>query len=105
MTRRFVMFAVTLAACAGEVESPPSIMVVADRTADRIVAFDGVSGEWLGELASVDRPSSMWLGPDGMLYVAGFGRSEILRVDARAGGTPERFYRNTEILEEPVELL
>ena len=105
MTRRFVMFAVTLAACAGEPEPAPSIMVVADRSADRLVAFDGVSGEWLGELASVDRPSSMRLGPDGMLYVAGFGRSEILRVDARAGGTLERFYRNTEILEEPVELL
>lgn len=80
-------------------------MFVADRSADRIVQLDGVTGEWLSEVAAIDRPSSMRLGPDGALYVAGFGRSEILRIDARTGAPVERFYRNTEILEEPVELL
>jgi sugar lactone lactonase YvrE len=80
-------------------------MFVADRSADRIVRFDGVTGDFLGELAAVDRPSSMRLGPDGALYVAAFGGSEILRFDARTGAAQARFFRNTEILEEPVELL
>jgi sugar lactone lactonase YvrE len=104
VTQRFVFVAVALAACADSPEPPASVMFVADRTANRIVQFDGVTGEWLGEVAAVDRPSSMRLGPDGMLYVAGFGRSEILRVDARSGAAAGSFFQNTEILEEPVEL-
>src|SRR5262245_17192941 len=77
-------------------------MFVADRSANRILEFDGVSGEWLGDGPSVDRPSSVRFGPDHKMYVAGFGGSEILRVDA---GTKSEFFQDTEILEEPVELL
>lgn len=105
MTRRLVFVVVALAACADTFEPPPSVMLVADRAGDRIVQFDGDTGEWRGEVVAVDRPSSTRLGPDGMLYVAGFGRSEIVRIDPRAGGVPDRFFKNTEVLEEPVELL
>src|SRR5688500_12948073 len=79
-------------------------MYVADRTANRIVRFDGVTGEYQGEVAQVDRPSSMRLGPDGMLYVAGYGDSEVTRVELATGAQLD-FYQNTEVLEEPVELV
>lgn len=49
-------------------------------------------------VAEVDRPASAQVGPDG-LYAAGFGRGEILRLD-----TMEIFFRDTTMLEEPVEL-
>jgi hypothetical protein len=39
------------------------------------------------------------------MYVAGFGDSEVLRVDIAARSVTDSFYRNTEILEEPVELI
>jgi len=80
-------------------------MFVADRTANRIVRFDGVTGDWLGELAAIDRPSSVRLGPERMLYVAGFGDSAIVRIDARTGAPSGMFFQDTEILEEPVELV
>lgn len=78
-------------------------MLVADRGADRIRKFDGVTGEWIADLATIDRPSSMRRGPDGALYVAGFGDSAIFRVSD--DGTQTVFFRDTQVLEEPVELL
>jgi DNA-binding beta-propeller fold protein YncE len=81
------------------------MMFVADRTANRIVQFDGVTGEWLGDVATVDRPSSVRFGPDRKLYVAAFGGSQILRFDPSARSTTARFFQDTDILEEPVELL
>ncbi len=104
MTRR-LLFLVVLAACADEASPPASILYVADRGANRIASFDGVTGEWLGDVASVDRPSSMRLGPDGMLYIAAFGGSQVLRVAPQAAAEPGRFYQDTEVLEEPVELI
>ncbi len=80
-------------------------MFVADRTANRILQFDGRTGELQAEVATVDRPSSVRLGPDGELYVAAFGQSEVLRFNPAARTMTSRFYRDTEILEEPVELL
>jgi sugar lactone lactonase YvrE len=80
-------------------------MFVADRTANRIVQFDGVTGEWVGEVATVDRPSSLRLGPDRSLYVAAFGGSQILRFDPAARTMTAPFFQDTEILEEPVELI
>jgi hypothetical protein len=77
-------------------------MFVADRTADRISSFDGLTGEWLGDVASVERPSSVRFAPDGTMYVAAFGRSEILTVER---GATTRFFQDTQILEEPVELI
>ena len=105
MTRRALVsfLLVGSAACGDNATAPqPSVMFVADRTANRIVEFDGVTGEWLADGPSVDRPSSVRFGPDHKMYVAGFGGSEILRVDA---GTQSSFFRDTQILEEPVELL
>lgn len=89
----------------GCVETPPtpSVMLVADRGADRIRKFDGVTGEWLADVATIDRPSSMRRGPDGALYVAGFGDSAIVRVTD--DGAQSVFFRDTQVLEEPVELL
>src|SRR6185503_8108354 len=74
----------------------------ADRGANRIVEFDGLTGDWGRDVTSVDRPSSVRLGPDHGLYIAAFGRSEILRIDA---GAQHSFFQDTEILEEPVELI
>ncbi len=79
-------------------------MLVADRTANLIVQFDGVTGAFEREVAAIDRPSSVRVGPDGLLYVAGFGQSEVTRL-AMTGEAVGPFYRNTSILEEPVELL
>lgn len=95
----------SIAACGDNIEPPASVMFVADRTANRIVRFDGVTGDWLGELAAIDRPSSVRLGPERMLYVAGFGDSAIVRIDARTGAPSGMFFQDTEILEEPVELV
>ena len=78
-------------------------MLVADRGADLIRKFDGVTGEWLADIATIDRPSSMRRGPDGALYVAGFGDSAIIRV--APDGTQRTFFRDTQVPEEPVELL
>jgi hypothetical protein len=80
-------------------------MFVADRTADVITSFDGVTGEWLGNVASVDRPSSVRLAPDGTMFVAGFGDSEVLRVDVAQRTVIGSFYKDTKIMEEPVELI
>lgn len=105
MTRRLLFVAISVAACGDNLEPPaPSVMFVADRGANRIVQFDGITGEWLGELASIDRPSSVRLGPDHMLYIAGFGDSAITRIDA-SGAPSDMFYKDTEVLEEPVELV
>lgn len=84
---------------------PPSVMYVADRGANRIVTFDGVTGEYLGALAENDRPSCVRPGPDGALYVASFGDSEVTRIDPTTGETLGLFYKDTNVLEEPVELL
>lgn len=105
MTRRLLFLVAVLAACADEASPPASILYVADRGANRITSFDGVTGDWLGDVAAVDRPSSMRLGPDGLLYIAAFGGSEVLRVDPHVVAEPGRFYMDTEVLEEPVELI
>jgi sugar lactone lactonase YvrE len=94
------------AACTDAVEAPPaSALFVADRTANRIVRFDGVTGAYEAVVATIDRPSSVLLGPDGSLYVAGFGRSEITRIGLENSEDLGRFYQDTAVLEEPVELL
>ncbi|HEY5946243.1 MAG TPA: hypothetical protein VIV40_12160 [Kofleriaceae bacterium] len=103
MTRRALVAFVVIAGCGDNAApAPASVMFVADRTANRILQFDGVTGEFGGEVATVDRPSSVRFGPDHQLYVAAFGGSEILRIEA---GAPTGFFRDTEILEEPVELI
>jgi sugar lactone lactonase YvrE len=82
-----------------------AVMFVADRTADRIVRFDAETGAFEGELVAIDRPSSVRLGDDGALYVAGFGDSEVIRLDASTGALLGQVFRDTTILEEPVELV
>ena len=52
-------------------------MYIADRGANRVARFDGVTGEYLGALAENDRPSSVRPGPDGALYVASFGDRDV----------------------------
>ena len=88
----------------------PSTLFVVDRTGDSILRYDGTTGELLGVFAAgadarIDRPSSVRLGPNGLLYLAGFGRGEIIRYDAYTGALADVFYWDTRLLEEPVELL
>ena len=84
-------------------------LFVADWGADAIVRFDGATGELLDVFAAgnelhVDRPASVRLGPDGQLYSAGFGRGDVVRYDLSSGAMMGVFYRDTALLEEPVEL-
>jgi hypothetical protein len=108
VTRRFAFVAITLLGACIDLDEPPpspSVMYIADRGANRVTRFDGVTGEYLGELAMNDRPSCVRPGPDGALYVASFGDSEVTRIDPTTGETLGLFYKDTNILEEPVELL
>lgn len=86
----------------------PSNLLVSDYAADAIFRFDGITGEYLGTFAAgseqrVDRPAGVRRGPDGAFYAAGFGRGEIVRYDP-TGRMMDIFYRDTTLLEEPVEL-
>jgi len=101
-----------LAACAAEPASPapdPMTIFVSDYGADAIFRYDGLTGAFEGVFAEgrsqkVDRPASVRLGPDGMVYQAGFGQGDIVRFDATSGVMMDVFYRDTTLLEEPVEL-
>ncbi|MGE0549841.1 MAG: hypothetical protein AB7O24_16995 [Kofleriaceae bacterium] len=91
-------------------EPPPaSYLFVADRGGNAIVRYDGVTGGFLdvfaeGDAGRVDRPSSVRLGSAGYLFMAGFGRGDVVRYDASSGVMMGTFFRDTTILEEPVEL-
>lgn len=84
-------------------------MFVADWGADAIVRYDGASGALAGVFAAgseqrVDRPASVRRGPNDELYLAGFGRGDVVRYDLASGAMMDVFYRDTTLLEEPVEL-
>lgn len=99
--------------CGGAVtESPaaPGTLFVADYGANAILRYDAADGAFLGVFAAgaaqrVDRPANLRLGPEGQLYAAGFGRGDIVRYDVRSGAMRDVFYRDTTLLEEPVDLL
>ncbi len=87
----------------------PSTLFVADYGADAILRYDAVTGAFAGVFAAgraqrVDRPASVRLGPGGQLYSAGFGQADIVRYDAVTGAMADVFYRDTTLIEEPVEL-
>lgn len=89
---------------------PPSTLFVTDRAGDSILRYDGVTGQFDDVFASglasrIDRPSSVRLGPSGHLYLAGFGRGDVVRFDVESGAMMDVFYWDTQLLEEPVELL
>lgn len=89
---------------------PPSTLFVTDRGGDSILRYDGVTGQFDDVFASgltsrIDRPSSVRLGPSGHLYLAGFGRGDVVRFDVESGAMMDVFYWDTQLLEEPVELL
>lgn len=87
----------------------PTTLFVSDYGADAIFRYDAGTGAFAGVFAAgsaqrVDRPASVRLGPSGQLYAAGFGQGEIVRYDAHTGAMADVFYRDTTLLEEPVEL-
>ena len=89
---------------------PPSTLFVTDRGGDSILRYDGVTGQFddvfaSGLAARIDRPSSVRLGPSGHLYLAGFGRGDVVRFDVESGAMMDVFYWDTQLLEEPVELM
>ncbi len=94
-----------------EVDSGPGgTIYVSDYSADAVVRYDGRTGELIDVFAQgyedhVDRPANVRLGPDGNLYVAGFGHGDIVRFDMATREMMDVFYRDTGVLEEPVELL
>ena len=105
------------AACTTEPETPcelctqpPSTLFVIDRSASAIVRYDGVTGVYrdvfaAGAAAGLDRPSSVRLGPTGHVFLAGFGRGDVTRYDLASGTNMGVFYGDTNLLEEPVELM
>ena len=87
----------------------PSTLFVADYGADAIFRYDALTGAFVdvfaaGSAQRVDRPASVRLGPAGQVYAAGFGQGDIVRYDAQTGAMADVFYRDTTLLEEPVEL-
>ena len=118
MARFALVVAVLSSGCAAEPEvdcdacrpRPPSTLFVTDRGGDSILRYDGVTGQFEDVFASglasrIDRPSSVRLGPSGHLYLAGFGRGDVVRFDIESGAMMDVFYWDTTLLEEPVELL
>ncbi len=96
--------------CATCTESSPSTLFVTDRGGDAIVRYDGVTGEFrdvfaAGSAQHIDRPSSVRLGPGGDIYLAGFGRGDVVRYDLSSGSMMDVFFQDSEVLEEPVELM
>ncbi|MEJ7597254.1 MAG: hypothetical protein WKG01_05025 [Kofleriaceae bacterium] len=102
---------VTLVVCGCSTDSTVDMgqLFVADWGANAIVRFDGATGAPIDVFAAgseqrVDRPASVRPGPDGELYLAGFGRGDVVRYDLETGAMMNVFYRDTTLLEEPVEL-
>lgn len=88
----------------------PGALFVTDRGGDAILRYDTMTGDLLGVFAEgdakrVERPSSVRLGPDGHIYMAGFGHGEVVRYDALSAHMMGVFFWDTGELEEPVELL
>lgn len=88
---------------------PATTLFVSDYGADAIFKYDALTGAFTGVFAAgsaqrVDRPASVRLGPNGQLYAAGFGQGDIVRYDATTGAMMDVFYKDTTLLEEPVEL-
>ena len=90
--------------------APPGYLFVVDRGGDAVLRYDAATGEFIDVFAAglemrVDRPSSVRLGPDALLYLAGFGRGDVVRYDVRSGAMRDTFFLDSAVLEEPVELL
>lgn len=113
-----IALVIAVTGCAGDVEQecdackprPPSTLFITDRGGDSILRYDGVTGQFedvfaAGMAQRIDRPSSVRLGPSGHLYLAGFGRGDVVRYDVESGAMMDVFYWDTTLLEEPVELL
>jgi hypothetical protein len=81
--------------------SPPPPVLISDYATGAIVrCAEGA----LEHVATADRPAGLRI-DDGVLYAAGFGRGEISRFDLAAAAAPMGvFYRDTALLEEPVQL-
>jgi outer membrane protein assembly factor BamB len=107
---RLCLAAAVLAGCATEQAPVPGTIFVADRDGDAIVRYDAATGAFRDVFASgpearVDRPSSVRIGPDHHVYLAGFGKGEVVRYDAVSTVMMGIFYADTQQLEEPVELV
>ncbi len=95
--------------CTACVDRPPSAVFVTDRATNAILRYDGVTGTFEGTFAQgaeqrIDRPAGVRLGPSGHIYLAGFGRGEVVRFDVASGQMHDVFYGDTTLLEEPMDL-
>jgi len=75
-----------------------------------VVRYDGATGDLIDVFAEgyddhIDRPANVRRGPDGHLYVAGFGHGDIVRFDLSTATMMDVFFQDRILLEEPVELI
>jgi DNA-binding beta-propeller fold protein YncE len=67
---------------------------VASRDNDTVKAYDGITGSYVGNVASgggLDQPYSLALGPDNGLYVASYGTDQIKRYNWGTGAFIDNF--------------
>ena len=120
MVRLFVAAALLLllSACSPDGGSAPkdcadcepvrdAVLLVTDRQGDAVHRYRS-NGSYEGIFAdistcNIDRPSSVRVGPDGLVYLANFGNNQVLRLDQDGGY--DRHYFSSTFLEEPVELV
>lgn len=117
MVRASSIVLVLLAGCAEDAPDceacqprPPSTLFVADRGTQAILRYDGVTGQFedvfaAGQAQRIDRPAGVRLGPSGHIYLAGFGRGDVVRYDVASGAMRGVFYWDTTLLEEPMDLV
>src|SRR5436190_15215598 len=99
-----LVFGASLAGCAEASGPVASEVLISDYRANAIFRYDGVTGEFIdtfaqGSMQRVDRPAGMRVGPHDQLYLAGFGRGEVVRFDVRSGAMMDVFYWDTAYLE------
>ena len=51
----------------------------------KVLRYDGTSGSFVGDFASIQVPTDLAFGPDGNLYVSIWGSDRIVRFDGATG--------------------
>lgn len=99
-------FAAEVALARGMALGPDGNRYVSDEANDRVLKYDGRTGDYMGvfaAFASLNGPHGVVFGPDGYLYVASYWSHQILRYNATTGAFVDVFV-NGEPLFAPTAL-